>query len=204
MPQEAITERSFRETVKRRVESEGMSFVRAVYQTLDDFLETERQNSGIALACQRGCSTCCHQLITCTEMEIDETVIFVRSMPRPTRLLLKRQLHKAAKNWMTYYRKNEPILTRSAFPLQVHRDWLGRPCPFLNQVGGFCSIYPVRIIDCRTLTSVIPCTAGAKEASHFRFQSEPWANNIILDEQRDRIDTMAITPIHHWINLKDF
>lgn len=197
-----MTEQAFQEAVWQKVESENLSFILAVYQTLDEFLEQEIKNSEIVLVCKKGCSSCCYQLITCTEMEIDEIVRFIEKIPRPTRRPLKRRLEKFARKWQSYYQRNKPILKRNSF--QAHKDWGGQPCPFLNKNKGFCEIYPARIIDCRTLTSLTNCSTDLSGAKRFRFKFEIWDNNMILNEQKKRMGIVTVTPIHHWLLVKNF
>ncbi len=195
-----ITKEAFQEVVDQKKRS-GLSFILAVYRTLDEFLEKEKENSGKVLACKKGCSSCCYQLVSCTEMEIDEIVKFIKAMPKLRRRPLERRLKKFATKWQKYYRRNEIALSKNSF--KMLQDWAGKACPFLNEIGGFCDVYPVRIIDCRTASSLIPCNEGGK-GERFLFQSETWANNMILDEQQKREGRMHVTPIHSWLLVKKF
>ena len=203
------TKETFQKRVAQNMEN-GLSFVLATYQALDEFVAREIEESGVVLACREGCSNCCLQLISCTEMEADEVVGFIRSMPRTARHPLEVKVKKHAIEWGRYYQKNERRLRIN--PFISFQDWLGQPCVFLNQ-RGTCDIYPVRIMDCRTVTSLVPCTEASASAripcplhhqgpGRFRFQSETWANNMILDEQLRRARTMSVTPILHWLLVK--
>lgn len=89
-------------------------------------------------------------------------------------------------------------------------DWIDKPCPFLNPESGACDIYPVRIIDCRTLTSTIICDKITEEnpekPKRFRFQLEIFANNLVMDEQ-SRISNLCgeligTTPLCHWLWIR--
>jgi len=195
-----ITKEAFQEAVDQKRRS-GLSFVLAVYRTLDEFLEREGENSEVVLACKKGCSLCCYQLVSCTEMEMDVIVGFIRTMPRLRRRLLERRLRKFATKWQRYLLRNGIALREN--PFKPLRDWAGRACPFLNEREGSCDVYPVRIIDCRTASSLTPCNKGGK-GERFLFQSEGWANNLILDEQRKRMGGIHVTPIHHWLLIKKF
>ncbi|MBZ9577679.1 YkgJ family cysteine cluster protein [Patescibacteria group bacterium] len=195
-----VTEEAFQEAVDQKKRN-GLSFVLAVYQTLDEFLEKEKENSGVTLACKKGCSSCCYQLVSCTEMEIDEIVRFIKAMSKLRRRPLERRLKKFATKWQKYFGRNEIALNRDSF--KALQDWLGEACPFLNEGGGFCDVYPVRTIDCRTASSLSPCNEGGR-GERFLFQSENWANNLILDEQQKRAGKMRVTPIHHWLLIKKF
>ncbi|MCK4245494.1 MAG: YkgJ family cysteine cluster protein, partial [Candidatus Omnitrophica bacterium] len=162
MEEREMSEEAFKRVVKQRRKEKDMSFVLAVYRTYDEFLKKEIQDSGVKLACGKGCCSCCYQLISCTEMEISEVFRYINKIPRPRRRSLIKRLKKKAKEWQNYYQGNEAALEID--PFKPVRDWWGRPCPFLNEETGSCDIYSVRIIDCRTLSSLIPCTLEMETA----------------------------------------
>lgn len=195
-----VTKEAFQEAVNQKRRN-GLSFILAVYQTLDEFIEKEKKDSGKVLACEKGCSLCCYQLVTCTEMEIDEIVKFIKAMHKLRRRPLERRLKRFATKWWKYYQRNKSAPSKD--PFKLLQDWRGEACPFLNEGGGFCDVYPVRIIDCRTASSLIPCNKGG-EGIRFLFQSETWANSLILDEQKKRVGRMHVTPIHSWLLAKKF
>ena len=197
--QRSVTKETFQEAVNQKMKN-GLSFILAVYQTLDEFIEKEKKDSGRVLACEKGCSLCCYQLVTCTEMEIDEIAKFIKAMHKLRRRPLERRLKKFATKWRRYYQRNK--FAPSENPFKLRQDWEGEACPFLNEGGGFCDVYPVRIIDCRTTSSLISCSKG--EGTRFLFQSETWANNLIMDEQKKRVGRMHVTPIHSWLLAKKF
>ncbi len=199
MPEE-MTQEVFQKTVAERIERDGISFVLAVYQVLDECWQQEINTSGIVLACRKGCSSCCHQLICCTEIEFVEIVRFIKRMPKTLRRPLEIRLKKNALKWQVYYQRNQQALQQNCFaPI---KDWKGEPCPFLSEKGS-CAIYPVRIIDCRTATSLTPCSSDSSGVKRFRFDFETWANNMILDQQ-GKTKTMNVTPVHHWLVVKLF
>lgn len=215
LSQYGITQESFREAVEEKIAG-GLSFVLAVYRTFDEFFEKEFQVSGVTLACKKGCSNCCHTLITCTEMEFNEAIHFIGLLPKHVRFPLLRRLRQFARDWRDYYRANERRLNMD--PFASFNEWEGRPCPFLNEEDGSCAIYPVRIMDCRTLTSLIPCVSPVTEVvipcelhtegpGRYRFQGETWANNLIAEEQQRKLGLpdprlFQSTPVHHWLWIK--
>jgi Fe-S-cluster containining protein len=204
---EEITEESFKKAVEEKRNTRSLPFILAVYQTLDEFLKQEVEKTGVSLACKKGCSFCCYQLICCTEMEFDEILRYIKNLRRPIRRPLELRLQRFAKKWLKYYQKNEATLQKNSF--RQYQDWWGKPCPFLNQETASCDIYSVRIIDCRTTSSLIPClptkapNREKSEPNRFRFQSEIWANNLILEEQK-KTGVFGVTPISHWPCLKGF
>jgi Fe-S-cluster containining protein len=218
LAQHGITEKTFEEEVEKKINEKGLSFVLAVYQTFEEFLGQEKKIFGVIPACKKGCSSCCYTLVTCTEMEMDEIVKYIKGMPRSIRRPLIREPQKMAIRWRNYYEKNE--LTLSANPFQTINDWQGKPCPFLNRKGGHCEIYPVRIIDCRTLTSLVPCDFSRMKTTipcelltegpgRHRFRCESWATNLIMKRQQIRAKLTDpklsfVTPVHHWLCIKKF
>jgi len=197
---ENITEQAFKRAVEQRIKDRNISFILAVYQIYDEFLKQEIQESGIKLACKKGCCLCCYHLINCTEMEIDEVIRYIKNLPKLKRRPLVLRLRSFAKKWQKYYQRNESILSQN--PFQAVNDWRGKPCPFLNKKTKSCDIYPVRIMDCRTVTSVIPCTrVPGDKFVRFRFRTESLTNNLILDRQKE-IGPYAVTPVHHWLVVK--
>lgn len=195
-----VTKEAFQEAIDQKKRN-GLSFILAVYRTLDEFVEREKKDLGKVLACEKGCSLCCYQLVSCTEMEIDEIAKFIKAMHKLSRRPLERRLKRFATKWRKYYQRNKVTLSKNSFKLL--QDWAGKACPFLNEGGGFCDVYPVRIIDCRTTSSLVSCREGGK-GKRFLFQSETWANNLILNEQQMRVGEMHVTPIHSWLLAKKF
>jgi len=215
LSQQGITREAFQEAARKKIAEKGISFVLAVYQAFDEFLEQEIKISGVTLACKKGCSQCCDTLIISTEMEIDEVIRFVNNIPRAVRIPLIRRALSFAREWRDYT-KNQFV--PEIDPFKSFKDWKGRPCPFLNEDDGSCSIYPVRIMDCRRLTSLTPCTADMKTLipcdlhhqgpGHYRFQCEIWATNMILEEQGGKFRLpdprlSPVTPVHHWLWIKE-
>lgn len=190
---------SFKRAVEEKMQKEGKSFVIAVCQVLDDFTAREIQNSGVVIACEKGCAKCCYQLITCTEPEIDEIAKFIKGLPRASRRPLQVRIKKIAQKWLDYWQKNEILL--KVYSFKQIEDWWGKPCPFLNLTSQSCDIYPVRTIDCRTLRSTTPCVTG-KEPVRFMFPFDFIASNMILEEAQRKTGILGVTPITHWFLVK--
>lgn len=209
--QKGITQEGFRVAVEEKMARGKVSFILAVYQTFDEFLKKEIEKTGIVLACEKGCSTCCYQMVTCTETEINEVIKLIKGIEREARRKLIWQVEKGIKKWKKYFGRNATILERN--PFQVLVDWQGKPCVFLDERDGTCNIYPVRIMDCRTSTSLTPCGSGVKchipceldwsGPGRLRFQCENWANNMIVEEQKKKFGYMAVSPILHWLTIKE-
>lgn len=212
---EGITETAFQRAVISMMKG-GTSFILAVYQVFEEFFEQEKNLFKVSLACRKGCSQCCHTLITCTEWEIDEIRRFVSSLPRETRLPLVRRIQQSARDWRDYYTRNEATIKYT--PMQIFKDWQEKPCPFLDESDGSCSIYPVRIMDCRTLTSLVSCSLipinpvflggpNSRGPTRYRFRCETWATNLIQEKQQKAFGLSTavlspVTPVPHWLFFK--
>lgn len=192
----------FEESVKKKIEEKKVSFIQAVYQTYDEFAEKEIENSETQIACKKGCSRCCYQLISCTEMEADEIIKYIMNLPKTTRRPLIVRFKKFAIKWYKYYEKNQSLFGVTVSPLEFkpRKDWRGKPCPFLNEENGSCDIYPVRIIDCRGWLSSASCSKEI-ETSSFRSQTYHLASNLIMEKQKE-IGPFGVTPIYYWLFKK--
>lgn len=184
-------EKEFRHSVSEL--SKNKSIIRAVYHAYDEWVDRE----SLEIACRKGCSKCCHQVITCTRPEIDEIFKYIENLPKSRRRELIVRLKKTARKYLKWYQKNKELMEGDSFAF--HRAWLGKPCPFLNDKGE-CDIYPVRIIDCRTFTSTTDCREDASGLKRFRFPFELVANNIILEHRSD----VYLSAVHHWMTKKLF
>ena len=216
LARQGLTEELFREKVQKKMAEKGLSFILAIYEAFDEFFREEIRISQITLACKKGCSVCCYTLITSTEMEMNEIVHFIDALPRTVRMPLIKKAMILAREWRDYHHENEFYINLD--PFKPFKDWQGKPCPFLNEEEGFCSIYPVRIVDCRTLTSLTPCVASetktvffaelhAKEAVRYRFRCETWASNLIMEELQKKMGLhnpalAPVTPVLHWLYMK--
>ena len=193
-----MTKQEFEGLVSIEETNRHSSYVATVYTALDNCLKTELN---IHLACTKGCAVCCHQMISCTKPEMDEIVSFITRMDKKPRRALKRKLENFARDWEDY-RSQQP--RQDSFlhdPFKFVEDWMGKPCPFLG-IDGSCAIYPVRIIDCRTMSSVKKCEDfETSEAKRLRFDCEKWANNLILEYQEVRFGYQAVVPLGQWLLL---
>ncbi len=203
---------TFQKAVQQKVNEENVSVVLATYRTFDEYFDKEIKASGITLTCRKGCSSCCHTFITSTEMEIDEVIRFINQLPRTSRMPLVRKVMGQAREWRDYYNKNRLKIECDTF--KAFNNW-PNPCPFLGD-NGSCEIYPVRIVDCRTLTTLGPCTlpkvkyfgdVKVEGPVRYRFFSEEWASNLIMQTAQQRMGLSSpmqvpVTPILQWLYVK--
>jgi hypothetical protein len=214
LAQQGLSEKSFQESIRKKMTEENLTFIAATYKTFDEFYDKEFKASGITLACKKGCSTCCHTLITSTEMEIDEAIKYVNHLPRDARIPIVKRVARMSREWRDYFNNNQFQI--KVDPFKTFKDWEGKPCPFLGDSGA-CDIYPVRIVDCRTLTNLKPCNYPEKTTffadidtqgpSRYRFLSETWATNSIMENQQQKMGLAKatqspVTPILHWLHIK--
>lgn len=188
----------FRNLVEEKL-GKKLSYVAAVYAVLGECLSEELIRSKTTLACGKGCAVCCHQMISCTKPEMDEIISFINRIEKRSRRNLKKRLGQFAGEWEQYYLRNQMALKKN--PFLFFNDWKGKPCPFLGSDGA-CVIYPARIIDCRTLSSLDKCVSfEINSVKRVRFDCEMWANNLILEYQEERCGYQAVSPLGQWLLL---
>ena len=136
-----------------------------VIKIYKDHTELVNQET-VELACQSGCDLCCKQLAPCTKVEWDAISNFLVKNKLHTKI--RKQAKKTLDEWKKYRKAN--IATMNLNPMKVFDDWLGKPCIFLDKEGA-CSIYEVRPMNCRTLTSTVKCESHNQiGCMQFRFE----------------------------------
>jgi hypothetical protein len=156
-PAYATGRRSFPRTVSRD-DAVGIS---AIVQREVDRATAAREEAavseGVRLACGRGCSYCCEELVLVFEAE---ALAIARWLARPENTAARARFMEAYPRWRTAVgdapgalaellgRGDEPGY-RAAHAAQWRRRIL---CAF--NVGGDCSIYPVRPVNCRNAHAV--------------------------------------------------
>jgi hypothetical protein len=208
-----LTKETFQKAVQKKMTEENLSFILATYRTFDQYFEKEIKASGITLTCAKGCSKCCHTFITSTEMEIDEAIGFINQLPRKIRMPIVRRALVQAREWRDYCNDNKFQI--EVEPYKSFVNWT-KPCPFLGEDGS-CEVYPVRIVDCRTLTTLGPCKLPGKVKYfgkisdegpvRYRFLSEDWASNLIMQTVQKKMGLSSptqvpVTPILQWLYAK--
>lgn len=91
------------------------------------------------VACQSGCSWCCHQMVKVTAPEVFRVVRFLESaeLPVPRAALVERV-------------KTLNKITRGMTPLA--RTKIPKPCAFLSEAGQ-CAVYAARPLACAEFSS---------------------------------------------------
>ncbi|MBI2623113.1 MAG: hypothetical protein HYW65_00865 [Candidatus Liptonbacteria bacterium] len=188
------------ETLIRAVMTqEGLTFILATYKVVDELSARANEQLETPLACGKGCSFCCRQLVTCTGIEWEAIMGWQRA--RGLFESLSAYFRKWCKQWRNYLRNHEHEIAESCYkPLE---DWHGKPCVFLD-ARGECMVYPARPIDCRTMTSTVRCAQWTKQAGvkRFRHPWELWANNLIVEEAARREGQAQTTPLIHWLAVE--
>ena len=176
-----FSKKEFERLVRQMIEKERLSFVKAVYRMSDGLTEHWRNDQKeITPACQKGCSFCCNQIATCTAIEWEEIVLFVKRKIK----FFRKRLHKTRGKWLLYLERNDHKLLNN--PERVLNDWRDKPCVFLGGKGD-CLIYEVRPLQCRTLDSAKACESWRQsEVRKYKFLWEGFAY-IILEEEQERL-----------------
>jgi Fe-S-cluster containining protein len=123
----------------------------------------DRERSHIA--CAAGCGVCCM---------VNVAVLF------PEAVVIVEHLREnlAEKDLACLTAKVETLYRKIIWLDDEERVFLRRPCAFLDE-GGCCSIYPVRPLLCRSVTSTDPERCRQAIASHALGDSEPILMNLL-------------------------
>jgi len=172
-----------------------LPLVRAVHSQADIYSKKWLDYNEVA--CGSGCATCCHQLVPCITIEMENIVAYITTLPRkPRRLLLNRVKKKALK----FHKQTEQLFASNnnmdAVKKKIEKDNFGNPCPYLNKRKK-CSIYPVRPMICRAARSKIKCGQGI-EPEPVRIVSDYVALDILQDEEKRIHKEMQIVPLTMW------
>jgi Fe-S-cluster containining protein len=197
MDYQTVTEEEFRAEVAKMV-ANGSTLVRAIYDLIDKLSAEAYTGKDIKLACGQGCSACCYNLVSSTQIEWKEIKTHLEKN-YPSKNFL-RVIKERVSAWKRYLH----TVGHSSDPVKLGDDWYGKPCVFLA-ADGSCRIYPVRPYVCRTYTSSVRCTL--QDATHVvrdRWRWERWANHMILDEEaRQRgwtKEQVGVTALLEWLS----
>lgn len=195
----------------------GVDFVNGVYSLMDDLTEEYLQHNQVT--CHKGCDYCCHQLVTCTTLEMKVIQQHLESVPRPKRRAIKQHVKKESIRFYRSYNAGEFSSSNSnsrefifsnrwegiANPL---RDaYYGKPCLYL--MNKACSIYPARPVDCRSAKTKDVC--GQKDVwvklkgIHLFFDQV--AADLIMDEEKKFYHKLQVVPLVSWpvtMEFKDY
>lgn len=155
----------------------GVSVTRAI-QLVADRLRTLEESSGAVLACSRGCSRCCYQMVSVMPGEWKEITKHLVHTPG-----LLKTLRSSARELILQFRDylKESFL-RARHPVALAQDWDGEPCVFLNVEDGSCRVYPVRPIVCRVITGTVPCSS-LMQTRRWRWKWEEWLDRMTNYEE---------------------
>ncbi len=123
------------------------------------------------IACRGGCGYCC---------TVHVAVLIPEAAAIAGRLLA---YPAAQRNWV--WARIDDLYAKIRWMDDEERVWRGYPCVFLDE-SGMCSIYPVRPLVCRGLTSVDPDQCRRALASRGQDEEEPILMNLtqkfLMDE----------------------
>jgi hypothetical protein len=159
-------------------QEEAIAITRRMHQELEVGLEERDRRireMGHTIACARGCSTCCEQIVAVRDAE---GLTIARWLTEPAQATIRRRFEIAHAAW----RERGGDLVDRATAASAREDWvvmkriLGETqerrlmCPFNHE--GACDIYPVRPAVCRekaALNSQEPCKRrdGTAEGAGF-------------------------------------
>ena len=183
-----MTFEAFARTVKKR--AERTPFLRALYDTLDEYQSVEHQQAQAQPACHKGCDMCCHQTLALYVEEMEFIREHLRQMASPVKRRFRERIRQTAREWLAYAKRLSFASHRLRDPLQLCDEWLGKRCPFLEDDGS-CGVHEVRPIQCRTTTSPTVCAdlvqlGDGKHSVQMRYQCERWANDMLANYFADQ------------------
>ncbi|MHB8871342.1 MAG: YkgJ family cysteine cluster protein [Candidatus Doudnabacteria bacterium] len=198
-----MTKEAFTRAVEER--AKRSNFTRALYDTLDEYQAEERKITELPVACSRGCSHCCYQMVCVFPEEMQEITNHINRLASPARRSLREQAREILKKWQEWFKIHIRVAPRQVHdPIALARAWLWKPCPLLQQDGS-CGVYEARPLVCRTTTSDIKCGTlayGEKEhAEQAQLECEVWANNLQMDHSMSH-GVSVVVPLHHYLSTK--
>jgi len=184
----------------------GLSFVRAVYLISEQMTKAALQEDDRGFVCNRGCGFCCHQLVSCTELEWVEIRGFLVSLEQKRRYHVGKALKKLRGQFMEYIRTHPIKKSDAETSMKVRSHWAGKPCPFLGQEGE-CVIYPVRPFECRAYYSTEVCTDLLPgHMTIYPFVWQKIASTVLVDEQMKLLPEGAeipYLPLPFWLDTDE-
>jgi len=179
-----------------------------VDELIAEFLEKNK------ITCHRGCSTCCHQLVWCTTLEMELIVWHLEFLPRESKRSIVQRVNKEARWLDKFVRKLYSGSLPSRWELLVEplsAAYSGkRQCSFLNSTSA-CSIYPVRPIDCRIARSqdsrcgsrintpeVKPGEVVVEVVKDLVFFFDQVASDLLMEEEEEVYGAMQLVPLPAW------
>lgn len=190
----------------------GPDLVKDVFRLMDELTEEYLEENEIT--CHRGCSYCCKQLVCCSTLEMELIVEYIRSRSKPTRRAIKQRAKKQALAFNRFYQNNKADILMSSGSifamagierwedggLALREAYRERDCLFLDK--DFCSIYPVRPVDCRSArTKDNLCgKRGPKKIKPepIRLFFDQIASDIIMKEEERVYGQLQIVPLIGW------
>lgn len=198
-----MTREAFTRAVEER--AKRSSFTRALYDTLDEYQAYERQTTKLVVACGRGCSYCCHQMVCVFPEEMQEITDHINRLASPAKKRLREQAREILKKWQEWIKIHLHLAPEQVHdPVALSKAWLWKPCPLLQQDGS-CGVYEARPLVCRNTTSDLKCGETPYRerlhAAQMRLQCEVWANNLQM-ERAFAQQVAGVTPLHHYLSVK--
>jgi hypothetical protein len=172
----------FIQKLKHRQEGTKES-VLEVFEVLDSLNEEYRTINPVP--CGKGCSLCCHQLVTCSKLEMDIILDYLISLPKITRRGIKKRVKKQSLKFAKFLRgrftEEDYVKRNREVDLILQDHFKHDPCVYLSAVNS-CLIYEVRPVDCRIAKVKKRCSADTKP-EQIRLFCDHIASTLIMDEE---------------------
>ncbi len=130
-----------------------------LYNTIDSKIETHYKLSRKKPPCHAGCSMCCYQFFSISEIEFELILDYLKSLDS---ILVQKIVNNIEYYWDNFKKsypeisrlfeenwENESIEKLFSSHHKIVRAGISHPCIFLDQKEKICNIYKVRPIICR-------------------------------------------------------
>lgn len=122
--------------------------LRAAYTLIDEQFEKGVKEKGIQLSCQKGCSSCCQQLVMAT---IPEAMIVISHVMMSDYHIANRFVQQFNERGGKQINMSLELMAESSQEVRATKWWqLQQPCLLLKKDDNTCGAYTARPPVCRT------------------------------------------------------
>lgn len=194
-----VTQEEFEVSAHVVAQMEEVPIVRAIQLTTSELAARRLKADGNNLACGKGCSACCRQMVSVTMTEWDTIEDFLRKKGAQWLKKFRKQAAVLLGTWWTYINSGRAASDQ----IGLAEDWLDKPCIFLDRDGA-CQIYEARPIVCRIVTSTERCVSVHSDCgTRWRYPWDMWADQMTMEEsakaEKTTTDDIHIAPLLHLV-----
>lgn len=185
----------------------GIDLIANVYKIFDQLNKDYLKEHPIA--CRSNCNLCCHQLVSCSSLEMQLIEKRLKHMPRKQLNQIKGNAQKqCGKFYETREKLRQTEPNEQAVVSMLAKIWNGHEsCHYLLRNGN-CGIYPVRPIDCRTARVRVRCggegLSSEDDLNPLRLVVDQVVSDIMMEESVRLDGRNYVMPLVFWPISKKF